>query len=95
MHVASILLVKVSFRRSDLIVSLLCVPNSGDGNGEPRGEVGEMPLGVCEAECSSDSGFSEPLSEVFVSEALRVSVAHPIPFLFLNLSSQVALYIFR
>jgi hypothetical protein len=54
-----------------------------------------MPLGVCEADAPAESGLSEPLSEILVSEALRVNLAPPIPFFCLNFSSQLVLFVFR
>jgi hypothetical protein len=54
-----------------------------------------MPLGVCEAEGPAESGFREPLSDMFVSDALRESLLPPMPFFCLNFSSQLALFVFK
>jgi hypothetical protein len=70
------------------------VADRGDGDGKPPGEVGEMPFGVCDADAPAESGLSEPLSDMLVSEALRISLAPPIPFFCLNFSSQLALFVF-
>jgi len=81
---------------SDLKSSSLLDAERGDGEGKPLGEVGEIPFGVCEAEGPAESGLSEPLSEIFVSEALRVSsLPDPMPFFCLNFSSQLVLFVFK
>jgi hypothetical protein len=86
---------KYPFRLSDLRSSSLLVADNGEGEGKPLGEVGEIPLGVCDADPPAESGLSEPLSEMLVSEALRVSLAPPMPFFCLNFSSQLVLFVFR
>jgi hypothetical protein len=79
---------------SDLRSSSLLDAERGDGDGKPS--VGDIPLGVCEAEGPAESGLSEPLSDMLVSEALRVrSLLAPIPFFCLNFSSQLVLFVFR
>ncbi len=81
--------------KSDLSSSLLLVADNGDGEGKSPGEVGEIPLGVCDAEPPAESGFNEPLSEILVSEARRVSLAPPRPFFCLNFSNQLVLFVFK
>jgi len=83
------------FRLSDFRSSSLLVADNGDGDGKPLGEVGEIPLGVWDAEPPAESGLRDPLSEMLVSEALRVNLAPPIPFFCLNFSSQLVLFVFR
>jgi hypothetical protein len=86
---------KYPFRLSDLRSSSLLVADNGEGEGKPLGEVGEIPLGVCDADPPAESGLSEPLSEMLVSEALRVNLAPPMPFFCLNFSSQLVLFVFK
>jgi len=82
---------------ADLISSSLLLPDNGEGEARPApvGEAGEIPFGVCEAEGPLESGLRESLSEILVSEALRVNRVPPIPFFCLNFSSQLVLFVFR
>lgn len=66
--------------------SSLLVPDNGDGEGSTLGDVGEIPLGVCEAEGPFESAI-EPLSEIFVSEALRVNLLPGMPVSKLSVSN--------
>jgi hypothetical protein len=52
-------------------------------------------LGVWEADGAAESGLRDPLSEMFVSEALRDNLPEPMPFFCLNFSSQLALLVFK
>jgi hypothetical protein len=83
------------WRFSALISSLLLVAESGEGDGKSRGDVGDIPFGVCEAEPPAESGFREPLSDMLVSDALRVNCVPTIPFFCLNFSSQLVLLVLR
>lgn len=71
------------------------MPDSGDGDGKALGDVGEIPFGVCEVEGPAESGFNDPLSEMLVSDARRVSLPAPMPFFCLNFSSQLELLVFK
>lgn len=39
----------------------------------PFGSIGEIPFGVCKAECPTESSFREFLSGIWVSEALPIN----------------------
>lgn len=67
----------------------------GEREVNPRGEAGEIPLGVCAAEGPVESGCCEPLSEIFVSEALLAKRLEPMLFFCLNFSSQLVLFVFK
>lgn len=80
---------------SDLGSSSLFVTESDEGDARPFGDVGEIPFGVCDADGPADSGLSECLSGMFVSDALLVNLLVPMPFFCLNFSSQLALVSFK
>ena len=67
---------------------LSVLDTKGGEEGKASGDNEEVPVGVCNAESPSDSGFSELLD-------FRVDFPAPMPFFCLNFSSQLVLFVFK
>jgi hypothetical protein len=67
---------------------LSVLDTKGDGDGKAPGDIEEVPVGVCNTESPSDSGFSELLD-------FRVDFPASMPFFCLNFSSQLVLFVFK